>query len=178
MSNAVHGQELIAFHEAAHATLFHCFNLSVESVEISEDTGHCVTPDEWSLAFSDSGIKKLVQREALFRLIIASCAGKAAMDRWYGYKAKSDQNWRASEDRKQALSRALQINNGDQTGAELLLAWLERRAELLVERHWSQIHKLAFALLEREKLSGAEITQIMKTRHVNSSAIAAMENLP
>jgi ATP-dependent Zn protease len=175
--NAVHGAEVVAFHEAAHAALCHCFNLPVSSVEVSEDTGRCVPPSEWSLAFSDDGIRKLVQREGLFRLVVASCSGKAAMDRWYGWKSKSDDNWRASDDFKQAFKLALQINGGDEKGAELLIAWLARRAELLVERHWPQIHNLAFALLEREKLSGAEITQIMKTRHVNSSAIAAMENV-
>jgi hypothetical protein len=153
--NAVHRQEVIAFHESAHAVLFHCFSLPVESVEVGEDTGRCVMPDEWQVAFSDDRNLKLAKREVLFRLIIASCAGKAPMDVWYNHKAKSDENWRASEDRKQALSYALQINNGDHEGAELLMAWLERRAEVIVKRHWPQIHKLAFALLDREKLSGA-----------------------
>jgi hypothetical protein len=159
--NAVHGQEIIAFHEAAHATLFHCFNIPVESVEAGQDTGCCVRPDEWSLKLSDDGIGKLVRREALFRLIIASCAGKAAMNIWYGYAAKSDENWKASEDYKQALFYTLEINKGDREGAELLLDWLARRAEVIVKRRWPQIHKLAFALLDREKLSGAQIDEIL-----------------
>jgi hypothetical protein len=110
---------------------------------------------------TSEGNLKRAKREVLMQLILANCAGKAAMDRCYGYKAKSDENWRASSDFKAALSYAILLNNGDEKGAELLLAWLERRAELLVERKWPQIHKLAFTLLENEKLSGTEIYEIL-----------------
>jgi hypothetical protein len=159
--NAVQEQELIAFHESAHAVAHHCFNLPVASVEIGEDTGRCVPRSAWRVTLSDERNLELAKREVLMQLIIASCAGKAAMDRCYGYKAKSDENWRASSDFKAALSYAILLNNGDEKGAELLLSWLARRAELLVERKWPQIHKLAFALLENEKLSGTEIYEIL-----------------
>jgi hypothetical protein len=104
---------------------------------------------------------ELAKRETLMELILACCAGKSAMDRWYGWKAKTDENWRASDDYKHARSLALRLNDGDEQGAELLVAWLERRAELLVEKQWPRIHKLAFALLDREKLCGSEINKIL-----------------
>jgi hypothetical protein len=153
--------ERIAIHECAHAVLYHCFKFPVSSVEIRGDTGCCVAPPVWQVVLSNNQIGNLAKREGLMRLIIAGCAGKAAMDKWYGYKAKSDENWRASNDYKQAFNYALQINNGDHEGATLLIRWLSRRAEVLVKRHWSQINALASELLERSKLSGAEIHKII-----------------
>ena len=36
-----------------------------------------------------------------------------------------------------------------------------RRAELLVEKQWPQIHKLAFALLEHDSLTGDQVKAIL-----------------
>jgi hypothetical protein len=36
-----------------------------------------------------------------------------------------------------------------------------RRAALLVEKQWPQIHKLAFALLEHDSLTGAQVKAIL-----------------
>ena len=49
------------------------------------------------------------------------------------------------------------MNDGDSQGAELLIKWLDRRAQLLVEKQWPQVHKLAFGLLEHEKLTGEQV---------------------
>jgi hypothetical protein len=83
------------------------------------------------------------------------------MDRWYGYKAKGEQNWRGSDDRKQALTCALKLSDGDTEAAELLVKWGERRAEVMVGRTWPQVHKLAFALLEHGKLSGDQVRDLL-----------------
>ena len=45
--------------------------------------------------------------------------------------------------------------------AELLVKWGERRADVLVEEQWPQIHKLAFALLEHEQLNGEQIDKLL-----------------
>jgi hypothetical protein len=86
------------------------------------------------------------------------------MDRWYGYKASTHENWRSSDDFRQARLYALQLNDDDSEGAELFVAWLSRRAELVVERKWSQIQKLSHALLEFGKIDGSEITHIVQGR--------------
>jgi ATP-dependent Zn protease len=153
--------ECIAFHEASHAVVHYYFKLPVFSVEIEQTTGRCVPPPDWPVTLSKERAWKLAHREALMQLIVGACSGKAAMDRWYNYKSESDHNWKQSDDYKTAFKHALQINNGDHEGAERLMAWLERRAELLVEQHWPQIHKLAFALLEREKITGPELNKII-----------------
>jgi hypothetical protein len=166
----------IAFHEASHAVISHCLRLPVSSVSISEGTGCCATPSEWRMAFSDRQIREFVEREALMRLIVVGCAGKAALDKWYGYKAKSYENWRASDDYKSAFQHVLKICNGDQQGAGLLLAWLERRSEVLVERHWDRINTLGSKLLERSKLSGTEINEILRDNG-NEQPESKVENL-
>ena len=154
--------EQIAYHESAHAVVHHCFGHPIASIEIGDNTGRCVLLPEYEEHFNTSGVVEVARRESLCRYIMACCAGKCAMDRWHGYKADSDHNWKQSDDYKQALSYALEINQGDSVGAELLVKWLARRAELLVERYWSRIDALAFALLDKEKLSGAEISEILK----------------
>jgi hypothetical protein len=53
------------------------------------------------------------------------------------------------------------LSEGDEQAAEHLLAYVMRRAELLVENSWPQIHKLAFALLEHERLDGAQVKVIL-----------------
>jgi hypothetical protein len=53
------------------------------------------------------------------------------------------------------------LNDGDSQGAEWLIKWLDRRAQLLVEKQWPQVHKLAFGLLEHEKLTGPQVAKIL-----------------
>jgi hypothetical protein len=70
----------------------------------------------------------------------------------------------ARTQRHWAISNLRRLNHGwrnKRPGWAPLMAWLERRVELLVEKQWPRIHKLAFALLERERLSGAEIDKIL-----------------
>src|SRR5262245_7075770 len=120
--NTERQREQISFHEAGHAVLRHCLKLPVVSVEVTENGGRCTAPNECLFELSDAGIKKLVRQEAVFRLIVAGCGGRAVMDRFYGYKAKSDANWKASSDYKNSFRLALEITGGDREGAELLVA--------------------------------------------------------
>jgi len=84
-------------------------------------------------------------------------------DKWYGWKAKSDNAWLESKDHSDALAAALRVSDGDNKAAELLVKWGERRADVLVAEQWPQIHKLAFALLERNqgKLNAQEIAKVL-----------------
>jgi hypothetical protein len=72
-----------------------------------------------------------------------------------------EEDWRASSDYVNASRLALEINDGDQQGAELLMAWLERRTDVLVSAQWPQVSKLAFALLEHDSLTGAQVKAIL-----------------
>jgi hypothetical protein len=63
-----------------------------------------------------------------------------------------------------ATRLALELNNGDHEGAELLMAWLERKTELLISALWPQVGRINDALLVKEKLSGREVCEIMARR--------------
>jgi hypothetical protein len=91
------------------------------------------------------------------------------VDSWYGHKAKGDENWKASDDRRQALTCALQLSGGDDEAAALLVKWAERMADVMVEKHWSKVHKLAFALLEFGKLSGDQVHNLLGRNGRNGS---------
>jgi len=144
--NAAHEQAIVAFHEGSHACLHRYFGHEVQELAIRPEQ-HCKL--------------RVGQEVEGLDYIIGCCAGKAAVDRWYGYKAKSDDNWRASKDRAQALKAALHLSDGDNEAAELLVWWGERRADILVEQQWGQIHSLAFALLEHDSLTGEAVNAIL-----------------
>jgi hypothetical protein len=161
--------DVLAHHECGHAVVHQYFRHPIEEIEIAESgEGHC--------SAGASGLddpldaehnRDRIDRQCQLEYAMACMAGKATMDKWFGWKAKNDQNWRGSEDYKQAFDCALQLNDGDRAGAELLMKWLERRTELLVEKQWAQIQKLASALQEKQKFtgngrfSGAEIKELL-----------------
>jgi hypothetical protein len=62
---------------------------------------------------------------------------------------------------KKAFAVALRLNDGDVEGAERLLHWLQRRAEVFVEKLWPDIRKVAFALLEYDRLTGQQVVAIL-----------------
>ena len=149
--NQAHQLEPIAFHESGHAVIHNYFGDDVAEVWIRGDSGNChfkviATDDS-----SDIG---------LFRAITACMAGKVAEDRGRGYS--DDKEWRASGDYRKVWDCALRLNGGDRRGAELLLNWQEYRTAKFVEKHWPKIHKLAYALLDRGKLSGREVREIIE----------------
>jgi len=102
--------------------------------------------------------------------LISCCAGKSAVDHSCGYKSASDENWRASDDYKDVFACALKLSGNDEQAAALLVEWAERRADVLVEKYWPHVQRLAFALREKEKftgngrLSGAEISNVLSAR--------------
>lgn len=139
-------------HEAA-------FGHRVKELAISENDGHCMLVDEAEWEYDSVA---LAEREYLIQNAVCACAGRAANDRTYGYKPNDDRNWRASKDRAQAMQCCLAVADGDEVAAEHLLAYVLRRAEILVERHWSEIGRVAYGLLEHERLTGEQVRGIIE----------------
>ena len=82
------------------------FGHKVDSVEVGDNFGGTRLPN---------------QTISAYEYMIACCAGKAAVDRWYGWKADSDENWRASDDYRKAYGAALQVSEGDTVAAAQLM---------------------------------------------------------
>ena len=62
----------------------------------------------------------------MYEYIIALCAGKAEVDRWYGWKEENDEAWRGSDDYREANQVALKVSEGDAVAAAHLMKWAER----------------------------------------------------
>lgn len=140
--------ELSAFHEAGHCVIRNYFSHTVAELWINEGRGNCrfrVPDDRGDIV--------------LFEDIAASLAGKISEDRLCGFKSETE--FHSSGDYKRAFDCALRLNSGDEVGANLLLQWMSRRVELFVARLWPSIETVAYALLQREKLSGEEIEEIL-----------------
>jgi hypothetical protein len=151
----------VAFHEAAHAVVYNRFRHEITFVEINEDTGGCGVMRPCRESSNHDHNSARIERQIHLEKILSLFAGKCAMDRLYGYKAKDDTNWRGSRDYKQAFESALQLNDVDFLGAELLMAWAERRTDKLIEECWTDVQKLVFALRENHRLTGSEISELL-----------------
>jgi hypothetical protein len=151
----------VAYHESAHAILYSVFQHRVTFVEIGEHTGGCGVVQPCRESSNHDCNSARIEFQVHLERILSLFAGKCAMDRLYGYKYKDDTNWRASRDYKQACESALQLNDGDSLGAELLMAWAERRTDKLIEERWPDVQKLAYALRENHRLTGNEVSEIL-----------------
>jgi hypothetical protein len=155
-------QEETAFEEAGHAVIRCHFNHAVESVVIDGGTGYCELARKWPIKVSSDDWQNLARCQD----IVAVVAGKCVVERLRGRKV-SNESWCESTDYKRAYKLALEVNQRDLRGAQLLVAWLLRRCELMVGKEWGRIQKLADALLEKQKftgngrLSGAEIKELL-----------------
>jgi len=130
-------REPIAYHELGHATAYRFYGYKVSSVEVGDDFG-CTR----------------LAKQAIdpFEYIVASCAGKAAVDRWFGWKAPSEENWRKSQDHHNAYQVALKLSQGDLLAATMLIQWAEKVAEKIIAKHWDRLHAPAMQLVERGTL--------------------------
>ena len=140
--------EFSAVHEAGHCVVMRYFGMEVAEAWINAERGNCRFREP------DKG-----DEIGLLENIAGSLDGKIAEDRACGFKDEAGRN--ESGDYKRAFDCALRLNSGDEAGAKLLLQWMERRTELFVARLWPQIQKVSYALLERGKLTGAEIAEIL-----------------
>ena len=127
----------------------------------NEGGGYC------QLAHLEPGfdVAELMEHESLRRSIMAKLAAKCVMQRVGVY---DDAEWRTRSDYVHALEFALELNGGDQQGAELMLAWLERKTDILITELWPQINELTYALLNKGRLSGREVIEILERTRAES----------
>jgi hypothetical protein len=153
-----------AYHESGHCCAFHhYFNGIVEGVAITEDSG-CCKLSQWERELSEEEVDRLVAREVLLNSAISGCAGKFSTAKCNGHA--KDYGWKKSNDRAKAFARCLTLADNDEVAAEHLLSYAMRRAELLVEKQWNNITKIASALLEKEKLTGEEVSKLLSNGKV------------
>jgi hypothetical protein len=165
---AVCEHEKTALEEAAHAVVHHTFRREIAEVVATDGgSGYCQLAGGKESVFN---VRELVERESLSRSVMAKLAAKCVAQRLGGY---DDAEWRASADYVKATRFALELNGGDSQGAGLLLSWLERKTELLISELWPQVSKLACALLDKGKLSGCEVREIIERARAEQSVTAA-----
>jgi hypothetical protein len=155
--NAVFEHEKTAYEEAGHAVIHHHFRREIaEVVATGEGSSYC------QLARGESAfnLTELARHESLCRSIMAKLAAKCVAQRLGGYEPAE---WRASSDFVKASRFAFELNKSDQRGADLLLAWLERKTELLIEQHWREIGAVAYGLLNTGRLSGSQVRGIIES---------------
>jgi hypothetical protein len=127
-----------ALSRARHFFAHTSFGHRVDSVEIGENFGRC------KLAAQD------LNQRSIF--IIALHAGRAAVDRWYGWQTRRDEAWLASDDHAKAYKVALQLSNGSHTAAGHLMSWAQRMAADYINKHFAELHEPARLLAERRTL--------------------------
>ncbi len=148
--------ELRATHEASHAVTKFSFGIPVSELAINETGGYCASPDRWEQSFN---FRDLAKQEALMQRAIVSCSGRYGMKLLRG--SKPDCGWKVSDDRRQALEACMKYCDGDEISASHLLSYAMRQAELLIAKNTEKIQRLTLALIDRTKLSGAEIAQLL-----------------
>ena len=158
-------EEHTAFHEAGHAVASVVLSGKVGRVTIVEDSrqdslGSTCTTSSLELARNIEGLK--TSRSAAWILgtqiqrMVFALAGETAARRASGRKDKvgSDDDYGHVAD--YALGIAL-----DKVEANALIAWLERRTDLLIKTHWKPIKALAAALLRQKTLTGKQAREIV-----------------
>ena len=128
-----------SYHESSHLFAFLHYGIRVDFVEVGDNFGRTRVPPQ--------------DIDDLLGYIVALCAGRAAVNKWRGYKTTGDEaGWRKSKDRALAHEAALKVSKGDHKAALLLMRWAERMADSFVEAHWHELHEPARLLAEKGTL--------------------------
>ena len=128
-----------SYHEIGHMFAFIHHGIRVESVEVGDGFGRTRVPSQ--------------DVDDALGYIVALCAGKAAVEKWHGYKKPNDKAaWRKSDDHCRAYEAALKVSNGSHSAASLLMKWAECVPDSLVEAHWHELHEPARLLAEKGTL--------------------------
>jgi hypothetical protein len=147
--------QLPAFHESGHAICHHYFGHKLNEIAIGENSGHCEVEVP---AFDGGNESSPAERETVMQVITASLAGGIAVQRFSGDGANGKGD---GGDRAHVKYLALRLSEGRENEAEALLDWLRHKAQSAVDQHWRAIETLAYALLQKEKLSGEEVQKIL-----------------
>jgi hypothetical protein len=137
MKGELSERESPAWHELGHAYVYRHYGYEVESVEVGDNCGSTTLPKQTVNAF---------------HLIVAKCAGKASVDKFYGWRSPNEDNWRGSEDFKTACRVALSVSQGDHRAAALLVQWGGLVADKLIDVYWSEICPEVVRLVEHGRL--------------------------
>jgi hypothetical protein len=128
-----------AFHEAGHAVIAHVLNVPVKRVTLKAVT---------------SPLKRVTARRRWKRAVIAF-AGPVAEDRFQRYPpAEHPALWSSAWDGDARNAARYLGADGDIVAAH-------REAVRLVREHWDAIERVADALAERGRLSGAEVDALI-----------------
>ena len=148
-------REITAYHEAGHAVVAHRLHVRVKSVTIRPDVG-------------SSGMTKLDLRYLNdAKRILITLAGPYAQRR---FAPRS--RWRSSSTSGVTLNSGLDFDTvtgliyderGNGNAAKFYRRYAEAKAKQLVDDWWRHIEAVAKVLLERETLTGTELSQVILT---------------
>jgi ATP-dependent Zn protease len=141
----------VAFHEAGHAVVAYRLGVEVEYVTIVPDhfaRAHVALGDLFWAHGRGS------DRANLERAIKIDLAGPLAEVRALGRR----RGGRTDYERASGLARYL----AGAAGEREFLRHMERRIRALIECYWSEIERVAAALLERDELRGAEVKDVIE----------------
>jgi ATP-dependent Zn protease len=143
-----------AYHEAGHAVVAYRLGVEVEHVTIVPDhfsRGHFAFGD----LFCARGLGS--DRANLERAIKICLAGPLAQRR-FRRRSYCRRNGRQDYDCATGLARYLVGSAGERE----FVRYQERCTKVLVDHYWSEIERVAQALLERDQLSGVEVKDIIE----------------
>ena len=137
-------RESTAYHEAGHVILARADGHRIEWVSINKSGGG-------STYFRNNGVLGL-------RSPASTLAGPIAA-RMAGFRTKS---WGTHMDRARDQARmCLQYRSAEGRSIDTLLDQEETRARDVLHRHWTEVQRLAAALLARGRIEGAEVSRVL-----------------
>jgi ATP-dependent Zn protease len=147
-------RQATAYHEAGHAVVAYHLEAEVRHVTI--------VPDHFSRGYFVSGNLFCApgcgsDRANLERAIKICLAGPLAQQR-FRRRSYCRRIGRQDYDCATGLARYLAGSAGERE----FLRYQERRTKSLVDHYWSDIERIARALLERDELSGTEVKNIIE----------------
>ena len=151
-----------AYHEAGHAVVALWEGARRPrrvTIVRQDDTLGRVTHVAWGVRFRPDVELTLSRARQLQAGIDSLLAGVVADRRGTGRR----HNWAgASSDFQQAVDLASYLNNGSSRQITLYLAWREQCVRDAVEARWSEVERVAQALLSRHALKGDEVRRIVR----------------
>ena len=154
--------EATAYHEAGHAVAAVFQAVRFEYVTIEAD------PTRGNAGHIARSFRKPKTLEHFYADGVMTMAGEAAQRR---FRSSSVRRHHSGGDREAAVDLALRAGcDGPQ--AELLVKLWGLKAEALVEMRWPQISQVALALIDRRRLTEAEVREVTMKRPAVSSQLA------